>query len=369
MAYRFVMNPESASAPAPLEARQLSRVAVLRCCGAGDVAQMTPLLQQIRADAPQARLEVILNANVAGLLEGAPGVDAVHALPAADFRAGRRNAGLWRLWRGVRALGRYDALFYLDLGWSRTVLAALARADFKAGFRTGTGRPWGMLDLAMDLPVAYPENATHASEWYLRLWLAATGGADGGYAADLGHLRDAENPRLPRHVALVPRAGNELVPGGVKEWPRANWAELAAHLLEQGWTPVVLGRAGDLDMGRMPAGTLDMQGRTTLAQAAAWLSRCGGVVGNDSGLFHLALAVGTPGVGLFGPTAVERTGPFRAPHGRALQAALACVPCCADGCHVAAQGREESARPFCLSALAPARVAAEAVAHFTQMAR
>lgn len=348
-----------------LDTGSLRRVAIVRCCGLGDVAQMTPLLQQIRADAPQAKIEVFLNANVAALLEGSPWVDRVHALPVADFVLSHRNSLLWRLWRKIRQQGPFDALLCLDLTWSRTALAFAVKAACRTGFVTEGWKPFSPFHQVMTIPQDYPRNADHTSLWFLRLWLGFAGTEDRGFSADLGHLKDEGEGPLPRHVALVPRAGNDLVSGEVKQWPMRYWPALARQLLNEGWTPVVLGRSGDLDMTVMPEGTLDMQGRLSIAEVARYLGRLGGVIGNDSGLYHIAMALGTPALGLFGPTAIARTGPFRAAHGKALAAALDCVPCCAATCTVPARGRPEAERPFCLFALTPELVGGKAIEHFS----
>jgi len=349
-----------------LDLVHLKRVAIVRCCGLGDVAQMTPLLQQIRHDAPQAQVEVFLNDNVASLLEGSPWVDRVHGLPMKDFVASNPNFLLRHLWMKIREEGAFDALFCLDLAWGRTLLAGTVSAERRVGFRTESWKPWTPFDFTVTVPLDYPRNADHTSLWFLRLWLGVTDGEDFGFQADLGHLRDKIASPLPRHIALVPRAGNDLVAGDLKQWPMIFWPKLAQNILDQGWTPVVMGREGDLDMKDMPVGTLDMQGRHSVKEAAAYISRCTGLIGNDSGLYHIAMALGTPAVGLFGPTSVARTGPFRAPHGLALTAPLPCVPCCAASCQVPAEGRAESGRPFCLSGLSPESVAAQALKHFSR---
>ena len=347
-----------------LDLVNLRRVAIVRCCGLGDVAQMTPLLQQIRQDAPQAVVEIFLNANVASLLEGSIWVDRVHGLPMEDFTATRSAPFLNNLWEKIRQQGAYDALFCLDLAWSRTLLSRRVKAGVRIGFRTESWRPYRPLDFTVTVPLDYARNADHTSLWFLRLWLGSTDMEDHEFGPDLAHLRDFNTDRLPRHVALVPRAGNDLVAGDLKQWPMSAWPKLAELLLARGWQPVVMGRTGDFDMKDMPEGTLDMQGQHTVTSAAKYISRCAGLIGNDSGLYHIALALGTPAVGLFGPTAVARTGPFRAPHGLALTAPLSCVPCCADRCTVPAEGRSEKERPFCLSSLTPESVCERAIHHF-----
>lgn len=351
---------------AALNISAIRRVAIVRCCGLGDVAQMTPLLRQIRADAPEVKIEVFINSNVACLLDASPWTDVVHAVPSEDFLSGKQNPLMWRLWHRVKSCGPYDVLLYLDLAWLKSLLARRVAARRRVGFRTEAVKPWQPWDMSVTIPTDYPRNADHTSLWFLRLWQAATGAQDRGFSADLSQLKSRDEPPLRQHIALVPKAGNAITPGAVKQWPARYWPALAEGFLAAGWVPVVMGQAGDLDMASMPAGTLDMQGKHRIPEAAAYLSRCAGVVANDSGLYHLAMAMGVPAVGLFGPTAVARTGPFRASHGVALSAPLPCVPCCATICAVPAAGRPEPERPFCLSALQPAYVCQQALSHFAR---
>jgi ADP-heptose:LPS heptosyltransferase len=342
----------------------LRRIAIVRCCGLGDVAQMTPLLQQIRQDAPQAHVEVFLNDNVAPLLQDSVWVDKVHAIPAADFVSSGRDPFLSRMWRQVRQQGRFDALFCLDLSWSRSLLSRTVRAMRRVGFRTEAWKPYFPFHFDVTIPLDYPRNADHTSLWFLRLWAGAADIKDHGFAADLRHLQDDRSSRLPRYIALVPRAGNDYLAGDLKQWPLRYWPQLAEGLLAKKWTPVVLGRSGDLDMKSMPPGTVDMLGQHTVTEVSRYISHCAGLIGNDSGLYHIALALGVPAVGLFGPTSVARTGPFRAPHGLALTAPLACVPCCSNTCRAPSEGRLEKLRPFCMSALSPETVCDRALQHF-----
>jgi heptosyltransferase-1 len=76
----------------------------------------------------------------------------------------------------------------------------------------------------------------------------------------------------------------------------------------------------------MSGSGINLAGRTTLQSLAALFKRADLVISTDTGPMHIAAAVGTPVVALFGPTSVTRTGPFGSGH-QVLQAALPCVPC------------------------------------------
>ena len=95
------------------------------------------------------------------------------------------------------------------------------------------------------------------------------------------------------------------------------------------------------------AGVVDLVGRTTLVEAAVLLRGADVFVGNDSGLMHLAAALGTPTVGIFGSTSPAWTGP-RGPRTTVAAAeGFDCQPCFRRTCN----------RPrFCLDALTPSMV-------------
>ena len=77
---------------------------------------------------------------------------------------------------------------------------------------------------------------------------------------------------------------------------------------------------------RMKNSPLIMTGKTTLAQTAALIKRCKLFVSNDSGLLHVACAVDTPTVGIFGPTNPDRTGPYSDSF-TLVRKELSCIPC------------------------------------------
>jgi len=127
----------------------------------------------------------------------------------------------------------------------------------------------------------------------------------------------------PRTLALAPGCkGGEM---GAKRWPY--FAELAARFDDV----VVVGTAEDVrraDGSRLefpPPARLFVD-QLSLRETAQLLASCGAVVANDSGLAHVAAAVGTPVVMIFGPTPERTLGPL-APNVTVVRAGLACEPC------------------------------------------
>jgi lipopolysaccharide heptosyltransferase II len=132
-------------------------------------------------------------------------------------------------------------------------------------------------------------------------------------------------------VAAAPGAAH-----ATKRWPVGHWQQLVARLTGTGHDVVVVGGAEDTALGDQVAAAggdraANAAGRFNPAGSAALLKQARCVVSGDTGLMHLATAVGVPVVALFGPT-VEAFGffPYRA-RATVLQRELSCRPCSAMG--------------------------------------
>jgi len=139
-----------------------------------------------------------------------------------------------------------------------------------------------------------------------------------------------------------------------KRWPFDNWRHVADMLEQAGHTCVVLGADGEY-----PGAGTDLTGRTTVDDAAQVLRHAALFIGCDSGLMHLALAVGTPSLCLFGPTAQEMLVP-----GHPLLRALTNERDCQGCWNLTLQMREPGVCPraidVCLGTITPERVLSEA---------
>jgi lipopolysaccharide heptosyltransferase III len=153
--------------------------------------------------------------------------------------------------------------------------------------------------------------------------------------ATLFDLDPPPTPRLwmtPHHerlaAALVPKGGPVLAIGPAANWRGKQWrgerfAELARRLTAAGGPlpgarVAVLAAAHERPQAASvleavpPNRLIDLVGRVDLLTAAAVLRRCGLFIGNDTGLMHIAAAVGAPTLGLFGPSPVEKYAPWGA---------------------------------------------------------
>jgi heptosyltransferase-2 len=131
-----------------------------------------------------------------------------------------------------------------------------------------------------------------------------------------------------------------LMPGSTwpsKAWPVAHFRALVLRARAEGFAAVVLGTPNEAEICAEVAGqeALDLCGRTSLKEAAAWLRGALAAVGNDSGLSHLAAACSTPTLALFGSTDPGGSTPW-GPRARARsqREGLPCAPCFKRDCFV-----------------------------------
>jgi heptosyltransferase-2 len=144
--------------------------------------------------------------------------------------------------------------------------------------------------------------------------------------------------RCGQRLGVVPdRALLALCPGaefgGAKRWPDTYYAELAKRYLAQGWQVALFGSANDRPVtaaiselcGGHPH-CLDLAGRTGLAEAVDLLSLATAVVSNDSGLMHIAAALGRPLVAVYGATSPGFTPPLN-DNATIVASDIDCAPC------------------------------------------
>jgi ADP-heptose:LPS heptosyltransferase len=180
-----------------------------------------------------------------------------------------------------------------------------------------------------------------------------------------------ETPRLSPGGIELPAAAREAAAGAMpgdryvaiapgSRWPSKRWPgfrALGGQLARDGWRVLLVGDAHDRAAAAPIAAALgercvDATGRAPLMETAARIARCRAFIGNDSGLMHLAEAVGVPVVGLFGPTVREFGYYPSLPQSRTVERRLSCRPCSRNGSTPCVRGNGE-----CLAAIPPDAVA------------
>ena len=322
----------------------------------GDAVMALPALADVHRAYPRARLIVSARSSVEPLYSMVPGIDAT----------------IVTRWRGSLSDGRTLKEEIQKLTAEQIDLAILFPNSFASAwmlFRARVPDRWGYAaDLRRPLltrAVRRPRGSRHQGAYYQHL------------VGQLGVPTGALAPVLTVPVAAVEDARSLLAARGWKEsqpmlvvapgaaygtakrWLPAHFAALITRAIRESGVQVVLvGAKNDAESSRLvldSTGTaergsvIDLTGATSLQVLAGVMSLAASCVSNDSGAMHLAGAVGTPLVALFGPTREKETAPLTRQGGRAevLINHIWCRPCMLREC------------PFdhqCMTGLRPERV-------------
>jgi heptosyltransferase-2 len=319
----------------------------------GDLVLTTPLIAELATRGP---VDVVVTPGGAPLLAHHPAVRDVIIFDKRGANAGL--PGLWSFGRSLRTRAdgsrRVIDAAYLAQGSLRSaVLARIAGASQSIGFDTSGGRAF------YSTRIRYDRSQHHAE----RLWRLAVGDAEpvGDPERIRPRLYPGEDERamvdeLLRQGPFGDRPLVALAPGsiwGTKRWPY--FAELAAALADRYRLVVIGGRddaalADAIVQGAGPERALDATGRLTLLASAELIRRCAALVTNDSAPQHLASAVGTPTLTIYGPTVPEfGFGPLAPKHRTAGLAGLDCRPCHPHGPKVCPKGHFRCMRDLGIS--------------------
>jgi heptosyltransferase II len=302
------------------QGREGARALVIQTAFLGDVVLTTPLLAALAQR--HGPVDVVTTPAAAPLLEGHPAVRRVIRYDKRGADAGLR--GVWRLAGELRQSG-YQRAVLPHRSWRSAGLALLAGIPERIGF---AGAPPA---------IAYTARVSRAREGHEVERLLALSAPDTTPtpAVALG-LTTADRAAADRWLAErgIEPGFVALAPGsiwGTKRWPY--YPELAATLERP---IVVLGSRDDVPLAQAvvaaaPRRAHSAAGELDLRTAAALLERASVLVTNDSAPLHLATAVGTPIVALFGPTVPAQGFGPRGAGDLTLGVPLGCRPCSAHG--------------------------------------
>jgi len=303
----------SAAPPAGFDAADARPILIVPYMWIGDFVRCHSVVQLLQARWPQRPIDFLTSTNAAPLLDYMPGVrkGIVCDLP-------RGRIALARNWALARRLAAepYGSALIMPRTWKSALAPFLAGIPKRTGF-AGEGRfvlvndmRWGERRLARMIDrfgaLALPKGAAPPAAWPLPS-LAAP-------AAEVAAWRERRGlgpsrPGPPGPPGPPGRPVVALAPGAVgagKRWPTGHYAALARRLAAEGLSVWVLGGPGETPIAAEiaaagGAAVRDLTG-TDLRNAILALAACDVAVSNDSGLLHIAAAIGAKSIAIFGPT-------------------------------------------------------------------
>lgn len=322
---RLVKAPKTAYivskvAPSP-------KILVIRPGGIGDAALLLPTLRALKNQFSESEIDVLAEKRNAGVFSECKFISAVFLYD--DFT----SRGLFKTLKNS-----YDIVIDTEQ-WHRFsgCVAYLTKAQVRIGFATNSRKE------LFSHPVAYSHD-TYEAQSFLDLLLPLSEQAiefeeetafiEPSSAAPEDFADFRKRMSCQDRVIKSRRIIGIFAGATVRErkWGADNFASLCRSLLENGGSVVILGGPGDADeaeeilIGIDSDKTLNLTGKTTLAETSAVLKEIDLLVTSDSGIMHMAYGIGTPTVSLFGAGIEEKWAP-RGPSHIAVNHRLSCSPC------------------------------------------
>ena len=301
----------------------------------GDMVMAQSLFKALKADNPNVIIDVLALAWTKPLLDRMPEVNQAITMPVSHGVFG---------WGMRKKIGRelqknnYDQAIILPNSWKSALIPWFAKIPVRTGWR-GEMR-YGLLNdirtldkLALPMMVqryvslAYPKSQAQIAPSYQAPHMIAE-----MVNTDLVPALNKDSRRL----ILCP--GAEF--GPAKQWPAKYYAQVAQQLIQQGWQVLILGSKADHPIASDITSQIsssqvqfihNLCGDTELQDAIDILATADAVISNDSGLMHIAAALHTPLIAIYGPTSPNFTPPL-AENAHIIQFDVDCGPCFQRNC-------------------------------------
>jgi ADP-heptose:LPS heptosyltransferase len=308
------------------------RFLAVKLADLGDVLTITPALRALRQTYPEARVDALVTPVGAATLAGLDSVDRTITFEKSRFDCPSPAIGpvIDALRLGIRLRrGHYDRVFLFH-----HLFTAAGRVKYRA-LLAAIGAPWraGVAEKRPSFLNAAVVDRGYGVQHEADYWLDVVGLAGVSAENPRFELAIAESDRQQanallgdadhrpaRRIALFPGSGAYSV---ARRWPLERFFEVGRQL-STGQSDaarsasaeiLVLGGEDERDLAETVARTIgpaarSLAGRTSLKVLGAILERCDLLVGNDGGVMHVAVSVGTPVVAIFGPTNAMSWGPY-----------------------------------------------------------
>ena len=318
-----------ALAPARWDWSSVRRILVVRLRSIGDTVLATPSLFALRRFVPQAKLDILLEDWVAPVLDGSDLIDRVITIPR------HSNAARARVARELHRVN-YDVVYNLHGGTTATFLTRATGAKHRVGFTT----------------YQYSRLHNHAAPPPLEIWQRPTLHSVEQQLALIGWTGVPVTDRPPTKLKVTSQAAasmaRQLTDNGIaeneaialihpaaafatKQWATKNFAQVVEAIRARGFTPVAVVAPNEKPVLQALKNFSSMRvvgfDNLSLPEITALASRAKLFVGNDSGIAHIAAAVGAPCVVVFGSSNIAHWRPWTTKPNEIAREEMPCQPC------------------------------------------
>ncbi len=349
------VHPELVEEQQQIKVSNIAKILIIGPSWVGDMVMAQSLFMTLKAAYPACTIDVLAPAWSLPLLERMPEISEriVNPLQHGEFNVMAR----YKLGRSLQSVN-YDQAIILPNAWKAALIPFFAKIPKRTGF-LGECR-WGLLNDARKLDKG---KLTMTVQRFVAL----------GLAYDAPQPTEFKKPSIPtsatgqaavsqkfgltadtKILALCP--GAEYGPS--KRWPAEYFAAVANTKLKQGWQVWLLGSDKDKEAADTIAALTNGQcrnfiGLTTLTEGVDLLSLANSVIANDSGLMHLAAALGKKVIAIYGSTPPGFAPPL-SDSALSLSLALPCSPCRKRICPLYPVGHPDHTK--CLTGIKPEQI-------------
>ncbi len=315
----------------PIDLSRVKNILIIMMGGIGNMIFLTPALRALRKALPSSTLSFLLGPYGAEkVLEGSPYLDQMIRVKPDEITGLSANIKL------IRQLKRLDFDLSITSTGTNPVKSGLLCA--LAGIKYRLGENIRRMGFFYNLKVPFDRNK-HEVESNIQL-IQRLGIEVGDRTLFIQKSKEDQNSahkyfkqhNLEGKLVVGLHPGSGIHQAGFKRWSKERFAQLADRLnADLGASVILFGGADETELAdeikdMMGSAPLITAGKTTLSETAAIIEQCRLFLSNDSGLLHVACAVNTPVIGLFGPTSPKRTGPYSG-SSAVIRKDLACSPC------------------------------------------
>jgi lipopolysaccharide heptosyltransferase III len=324
-----------------LSRRDIRSILLIQLGDIGDVVLSFPCIRALRENFPQANLIVGVRQKAAELIQDCPWADGVISINQNE-RKWYQEVGYQKYFFLQVKRFNFDIAIDLRTGTRGAILSYLSGARQRVGFYAPDGKLWRNR-MFTHLAHLKGKPGQHMAAYYLRLLTTYNLKTD-----NIWPEMNIPDEKLKKVAALFKK---ENIPPDhpviaiqpfslwrYKEWGVEKYAGLIRWIVsEYGFPVIVAGSPEEIaradELKRMSGSNVyNFAGKTTIGMFAAVLMSCKLFIGGDSAGIHIAAAVGTPTVSIFGPASPSAWAPRGKQHAIVYNEKLSCVPCDLKGC-------------------------------------